>query len=122
MGKLRTILAELLIADDQAGDWYAWAVNQAAHAVIVGVGLSLALILAGIGPYIAAPCVAVAYLVLWEFVIQRGHDWRDSVMDAAHVGFGAAIVPLALIDDLTGLTVAFVAWLALLAFGVWRRA
>ena len=71
--------------DSQPGDAYAWAANQAGHAVI-GIGLALV-----IGPWLA---VAV-YFLAWEYAVQirrQGSGWKDSIADTLFVAVGALLI------------------------------
>jgi len=73
-----------LIPDSQPGDPYAWACNQAGHAMI-GFGLSLI-----VGPLVAF----LAYFIAWEVLYQMrrlGGGWRDSVADSLFVTVGALL-------------------------------
>lgn len=71
--------------DSQPGQPYAFAANQAGHAMI-GIGLAL----------VAGPVVAVlAYFVAWEVLYQirkLGGGWKDSVADTAFVAVGALLI------------------------------
>lgn len=70
--------------DSQPGDAYAWACNQAGHAMI-GIGLALV-----IGPWLA---VAV-YFIAWEYAVQirrQGSGWKDSIADTLFVAVGALL-------------------------------
>lgn len=73
-----------LTPDSQPGDAYAWACNQAGHAMI-GFGLSLV-----VGPLVAV----LAYFIAWEVLYQMrrlGGGWRDSLTDSLFVGAGALL-------------------------------
>lgn len=116
----------LLKADDFKTDWYGYVTNQAGHAMIIGGGLSLAA-LTFLPALWVPPVVALAYGVIWEWLIQRGGMWRDSLEDTAHVAVGAALPSTAAFyaTDFWAcwltLAACFGAWLAVLAVGVARR-
>ena len=106
--------------DDFAGDWYGYATNQSGHAYLVG--LPAALIVAPWWGLIAAPAViAVAYAVFWEWLVQHGRDWRDSLEDSVHVMAGASVICAALSGDVLTVAGCLAAQVALLGLGVWRR-
>ncbi|MDZ7906412.1 MAG: hypothetical protein U5N55_12000 [Cypionkella sp.] len=106
--------------DDFANDWYGYATNQAGHALIIGS--PSAMILAPWLGYVATPViVALVYGIVWEWIVQGGRLWRDSVEDTAHVMTGASLICGALAYGYWVVVVCLVAWLCLLAFGVYRR-
>jgi NhaP-type Na+/H+ or K+/H+ antiporter len=71
---------------------------------------------------IAAPFViGVVYAVLWEWLVQRGRDWRDSLEDTVHVTSGAAVACALLSGDVPTAAGCLAAQGALLGIGVWRR-
>lgn len=111
----------LLEADDQRGDWYGWVTNQAGHAAVVGQPAGWALWALGAPAFLSFAVVVSVYLVVWEFLVQGGADWRDSIMDTANVAAGVAVMTMAL-EGSVGLTgLVLLIWGVLLAFGVWRR-
>lgn len=114
-------LRGLLRADAQTGDAYGWLCNQAGHAALVGMPAVILLLAFGVGPVLAPIAVALVYGVLWEWLIQRGRDWRDSVIDTACVLAGASVLAGALGFGLVTAAAALAIWCALLAVGVWRR-
>lgn len=124
---IRAILKTLKIADDFADNWYLYTCNQAAHAAIVGGTLALILLWLGLPTLLVPPLAAGLYLLLWERMIQRGADWRDSLADAAHVGFGAALLALPFAGTplpstaLLSVTLLHLTWLAVLAGGIRKR-
>ena len=117
----RRILEELLRPDAQPRDWYGWLTNQAGHAALVGQPAALALMIAGVPGDAVPAIVAVAYLLLWERLIQRGRDWADSLTDTAAVGAGAALLATAVTADLPAAVFVLAVWAAVLVAGVRRR-
>jgi hypothetical protein len=111
----------LLEADDQRGDWYGWATNQAGHAAVIGQPAALVLWWLGVPALIVMAVVWAVYLAVWEIWVQGMPDWRDSVMDAANVAAGASVMVLALGGDVVGCACALAVWGKLLWFGVRRR-
>lgn len=116
----------LLKANDFARDWYGYATNQAGHAAIIGGGLAL-LALTVLPALWVPPLVALAYGVIWEWAIQRGRMWWDSLEDTAHVMAGAA-PPAAAVYGAADfwfmwatLAACYGAWVAVLSVGVIRR-
>lgn len=106
-------------SSDHRDNWYAWVTNQRAHGVL-GIEIAVVFVLLGL-PFWAAPLAAtLAYWVLIECFAQKLSDWRDSLMDTAHVMAGATMVAAIPRDDWTAL-IALAVWLALQVFGVWRR-
>lgn len=105
---------------DFDGDPYGYATNQAGHAYLIG--LPAALILSPWWGLIATPAIiAVVYAVLWEWLVQRGRDWRDSLEDSVHVMAGASVICAALSGALITAGACFAAQLVLLFAGVYRR-
>lgn len=117
----RRVLEELLRPDAQPRDWYGWLTNQAGHAALVGQPAALALMIAGVPAWATAAIVAVAYLALWERLIQRGRDWADSLTDTASAGAGAALLATAVVADLPAAVFVLAVWAAVLVAGVRRR-
>lgn len=107
--------------DDQRNDWYAWATNQAGHSAIIGMPAAL-LCLPVFGPIWTPVFVALVYLTVWE--VMAGHwraDWRDSLMDTAHVMAGASLLCGALAFGYWTAVACVLSWLCLIGFGVWQR-
>ncbi len=117
----RRILAELLRPDAQPRDWYGWLTNQAGHAALVGQPAALALMIAGVPAWATTAIVAVAYLLVWERLIQRGRDLADSLTDTVSVGAGAALLATAVVADLPAAVFVLAVWAAVLVAGVRRR-
>lgn len=117
----RRILEELLRPDAQPRDWYGWLTNQAGHAALVGQPAAMALMIAGVPAWASAAIVAVAYLIVWERLIQRGRDRADSLTDTASVGAGAALLATAVLSDLPAAVFVLAVWAAVLVAGVRRR-
>lgn len=117
----RRVLEELLRPDAQPRDWYGWLTNQAGHAALVGQPAALALMIAGVPGDAVPAIVAVAYLLLWERLVQRGRDWADSLTDTASVGAGAALLATAIAADLPAAVFVLAVWAAVLVAGVRRR-
>lgn len=109
----------LLQSDDYRADWYGYATNQAGHAALVGMPLAL-LVMPFLGPIWTPIAVALAYGIVWEWLIQRGGMWADSVEDTAHVMAGASVICGAMVNHLTAST-CVAAWLCLIGLGVARR-
>lgn len=111
---------DLFDADSFPGDPYSYLTNQAGHAYLVGV--PAALIVAPWWGLIAAPAaIAVAYAVFWEWLVQRGRDWRDSFEDSVHVMAGASVICGSLSGDVMTAAACLGAQMVLLAVGVYRR-
>lgn len=116
----------LLKANDFRTDWYGYVTNQAGHAAIVGFALSM-LALTSLPAVWVPPVVALAYGVVWEWQIQRGGDWKDSLEDTAHVMVGASVPATGVYyaTDFWACWITFAAcfggWAALLLIGVVRR-
>lgn len=96
----------LLEAENYKADWYGWMVNQTAHA---GWGAITYILFCtgwfftfGEFPYkIAAWLIITMGYIFWEFVIQRGRLFWDSVEDLVFwSGYGAGILALT-IDEVT---------------------
>lgn len=109
----------LLQAGDYRHDWYGYACNQAGHAAIVGMPAALVLV-PFLGPIWTPIVVAAVYGLVWEWLIQRGGMWADSVEDTAHVMAGASAICGALVGYWTA-AACVAAWLCLLALGIARR-
>ena len=79
-------------ADDFPDDPYAHTVNQAGHAMLVGVPMAmLGLIL--LPPWLVPIIVAALYGAVWEVLIQpQPKGWADSIMDTACVMGGASVL------------------------------
>ena len=106
--------------DDFDGDPYGFLTNQAGHAYLVGCPLALAAAPA-FGLLAAPVVVGIGYALIWERVIQRGRDWRDSLEDSVHVMAGASVICGALSGDWLTVWGCLAAQGALLGSGVWRR-
>jgi hypothetical protein len=102
------------------GNPYGHLTNQAGHAYLVGAPLALAL--SPLWGLVVTPAiVAVCYWIIWERIIQRGRDWRDSFEDAVHVMAGASVMCAALSGSYWAAWGCLAAQGALLAVGVARR-
>ena len=110
----------LFRGDDQKGDWYGWATNQAGHAALIGMPAALVLLALGMPALATPPAIALAYAVAWEWTMP-GPGWIDSLTDTLNVAAGAAILCTALGSGLVLTAAVTLAWLAVVAFGVWRR-
>lgn len=108
-------------------DWYAWATNQMAHALI---GLALTGVLAVILRAIAGrerralslAIVAAAYFAGWEGAWQAfGAGWLDALADTAFVALGGLIGVSAWAQRGAQLVVAMVAVAGILVAGIVRR-
>jgi len=100
-------------------DPYAYLTNQAGHAYLVGVPAALAAL-----PWWGLPTpllVGAFYWLVWEFGVQRGRLWRDSLEDTVHVTTGAAVITAALQGGYWPVVAVLVAQAGLLAVGVRRR-
>lgn len=102
------------------GDPYGHLTNQSGHAYLVGAPMALGF--AGLPPIAAPFVIGALYWIIWEWGIQRGKDWRDSLEDAVHVTAGAAVMTAALGGDILTVAGCMVAQGVLLAVGVYRRA
>lgn len=102
-------------------DAYAWAAVLLAHAMI-GAVLTACLGLA-LGPARAAPLVALAYLVGWEGgqLLFAGAGLTDSLIDAAAVASGAALLQAAWSHGRWLLAGAAAGLAAMLAIGIDHR-
>ncbi|WP_235842895.1 hypothetical protein [Cereibacter sphaeroides] len=67
------------------------------------------------------PAVALIYLIVWERLIQRGPDLRDSLTDTAHVAAGATLITAALNWGYWPTVGVLAVWATMLAAGIWRR-
>lgn len=119
-------------ADDPLGH----AGNQSFH-VLFGLGVWLVtesvgwLVTESVGWGWTALPIGVLYFVGWEWGVQRlglrqprperVRLFADSVEDAAHVTFGPVIGMALHHGGPVGALGAFIAWGAVLAFGMWRR-
>jgi len=102
-------------------DWYAEATNQAGHSAIIGMPLAVLVLALGVYPVAVPVIVAAIYGIIWEAIAQHGADWRDSLMDTAHVMSGASIIVGALVFGFWTCLAALVIWLCLIVLGVWMR-
>jgi hypothetical protein len=101
-------------------DPYGYLTNQAGHAYLVG--LPAALIVSPWWGLMATPVIIGAiYGVVWEWALQGGRYWRDSLEDTVHVTVGASVICAALSGDRMTVIGCMVAQAILLAIGVWRR-
>lgn len=117
---LRAVIATLKTASAHMRDGYAETTNQLSHGMAIGVSGTLALIWGGVPLMLAHWIVGAGYLIGWEWRVQRGRDWRDSLQDAAAVTIGGAVAAGAVHDVATGLAVCGL-WAPLLARGWWVR-
>ncbi|AZB65045.1 hypothetical protein EBL87_15330 [Cereibacter sphaeroides] len=111
----------LLEPDAQPHQPYAWLTNQAAHSAVVGLPLGLLALGLSIPPEAVPPAVALIYLIVWERLIQRGPDLRDSLTDTAHVAAGATLITAALSWGYWPTVGVLAVWATMLAAGIWRR-
>lgn len=94
-----------------------WAAAFAGH-VAVGVTLAAVAVWAGF-PVWAAP---VAYLVLWEGLVQRfGAGVIDALVDSGAVAIGAGTIWAAWVNDAAALAVFIAAGIICTGIGIWRR-
>ena len=109
--------------DDFAGNPYGHITNQAGHAAMIGIPAGCAMVSLGWSLVAAPVVVAVVYLVLWEWMLQRKlgpWDWRDSLMDTACVMAGASMVSGFMTDLATG-AVCWAIWAGVVLWGgLWR--
>lgn len=125
----RAILTELLKPDAYPSDWYRWTGGQAGHAALIGLPLALLAMWAGCPPTATPAAVGAVYFVVWELVIQRGQDWRDSSADAWHVACGAGLIAVPMVAApasdlgamLAGTGTLWVLWVATIVVGIARR-
>lgn len=101
------------------GDPYGWITNQAAHALLIGVGLFA---LAAVTPLTRrqAMCITLAVYALWEIGTFAG-DVLDGVTDLAFVAAGAVFGKAAWEGDRRVMAWSFAAILIASALGVWGR-
>jgi len=93
---ISTIWYELREPDDFPRDWYGWVTNQAGHSYIVGIPPGIALQKFGL-PLLLVPIACyVGYCLIWERLIQRNTNLRDSLEDTLHVSMGATVMASAL--------------------------
>ena len=110
-----------LAPDNQPGSPYAWVVNQAGHAAIVGIALGgLFLWLPPMWCFLASVAV---YGLVWEWgyqIVTLGSKlYRDAVADTANVGAGAAIAAVVGYDP--AFWTIWLGWLVMLAIGAGYR-
>ena len=106
--------------DDFDGDWYGYLTNQSGHAYLVGC--PAALIVSPWWGLVAAPAViGLCYAIVWEWMVQRGRDWRDSLEDSVHVTAGASAICAALSGDVATVAGCLAAQGVLLMVGIYRR-
>jgi hypothetical protein len=87
---------------------------------MIGLGIAVAAELVGLW-WLAQPFVAaLVYFVVAEVAMQRLRLWRDSLMDTAHVMFGASL-PAAFAHDIRVVAAVLAGWGALVGYGFWRR-
>lgn len=119
--RLLSALSGLLTPDSFPRDWYGETTSQTGHAAAVGMPAALALHGVGLPPALVPPAVALIYLGVWERLIQRGPDLRDSLTDTAHVAAGATLITAALCWGYWPTVGTLAVWAAMLAVGIWRR-
>ena len=122
----------MLDPDDFDRDPYGHIINQAGHAVFVGMTATLILLPLGWPAWVIPLIVAAVYAGAWEWGIQRylwrrKFDWRDSLMDTACTMAGASVLCGAFhyITDFWPawhtVTLCFAAYAALVLWGGLRR-
>jgi hypothetical protein len=103
--------------DAQPGDWYGWVTVFAAHALLVGGGLAVALMICRIPQWIGA----VGYAT-WEAAqLFFGGQWIDGAVDLAAVVLGQALVWAAWRGRRRVLSGAAAGIAIMSAIGIWRR-
>ena len=103
-----------LDADNFYGNWYGYVTNQAGHGYIVGLPAGYLAALAGMTLTGGLLLIGTVYLILWEWLTQRGDNLADSLEDTAHVVLGAALV-------MTLSPVPYSIQCLMLVVGVWMR-
>ena len=93
---------------------YGHITNQAGHFVI---GL-FAYVLLGATGGVLVVLIGAAYLIGWEWGVQRFSLFWDSVEDAAFVTAGAAFLPVVAYGQGPGMVITVAIWLAV---GAWLR-
>lgn len=113
MSKIRAIFDELSEAGHGDG-WYAWATNQAAHAVVIGWPLGFVAVWCGLSPVLTPVVVGIAYFAIWEMLVQweTQKGPRDALADTFFVSLGGALVVCPW---------SWPIFIIALAIGVWRR-
>jgi hypothetical protein len=103
--------------DAQPGDWYGWVTVFAAHALLVGGGLAIVLMICRIPQWIGAAGYAA-----WEAAqLFFGAQWTDAAVDLAAVVLGQALIWAAWRGCRSVLAFAAAGILILSAIGIWRR-
>lgn len=101
------------------GDWYGWITNQAAHALIVGMGV-FAVAAATRLTRRQAFWITLALYGVWEVWTFAG-DYLDAATDWAFVAMGAAFGWQAWEGNRDKIRLAFVGILVAGAAGIWVR-
>ena len=89
----------LLEADDFYSDWYGWLTNQLGH-TFLGLFLYVTICLlhyavVGEYPYRAESWFIIVYgYLFFEFAVQRGDKFWDSIEDSLFVSYGAGILAI----------------------------
>ena len=89
----------LLEADDFYSDWYGWLTNQLGH-TFLGLFLYVTICLlhyavVGEYPFRAESWFIIVYgYLFFEFAVQRGDKFRDSIEDSLFVSYGAGILAI----------------------------
>lgn len=98
----------------------AWAVRFLAH-VTVGL-LAWHSCIWTVGPFHAAWAVPLAYLLVWEVLVQRvGAGWWDAVADTLAVALGAGLGLETMHPNPAAFAALLVAVVGAASYGAWRR-